>query len=82
MNALVTAVGRVNGNSKQTIGQPKAIARNSHATKVNVETGTGAIAPKVAIQRAKSSSPVKVEVGTGAIAPKVAIQRAKPSRQR
>ncbi len=43
---------------------------------VNVEIGTGAIAPKVAIARRKTAAPVKVEVGTGAIAPKVAIVRA------
>ena len=82
MNAFVAPVVRVNGNSNQTVGYPKAIARNSHSTKINVEIGTGAIAPKVAIQRAKSSLPVRVEVGTGAIAPKVAMQRAKSSWQR
>ena len=50
MNAYVANVGYVQGNSK-------AIARSSRATKVNVEIGTGAIAPKVAIQRANSSRP-------------------------
>jgi hypothetical protein len=81
MNAFIATVVRVNGISNQSIGYPKDIAHNSHSTKVNVEIGTGAIAPKVAIQRAKSQVPVRVEVGTGAIAPKVAIQRAKSSRQ-
>ena len=71
---------RVNGISNQSTGYPKVIARNSHATKVNVEIGNGAIAPKVAIQRAKAQAPVRVEIGNGAIAPKVAIQRAKSSR--
>ena len=75
MNAYVASVP---GNSNQTTGY--AIARNSRPTAVNVEIGTGAIAPKVAIQRAKSQAPVKVEIGTGAIAPKVAIQRANSSR--
>ena len=55
MNAFVATLVRVNGNSDQTIGFPKAIARNSRATIVKVEIGTGAIAPKVAIQRAKSA---------------------------
>jgi hypothetical protein len=54
------------------------IVRRSGATKVKVEVGTGAIAPKVAIVRRKGSAPVKVEVGTGAIAPKVAIARRNP----
>src|SRR5512138_2973949 len=53
------------------------IVRRFSTRKVNVEVGTGAIAPKVAIQRRKAQAPVKVEVGTGAIAPKVAIQRRK-----
>ena len=52
------------------------IARRT-TSKVNVEVGTGAIAPKVAIERRKTKLPVKVEFGTGAIAPKVAIQRGK-----
>jgi hypothetical protein len=53
------------------------IARPAHPIKVNVEVGTGAIAPKIAIHRSKGKAPVKVEVGTGAIAPKVAIHRRK-----
>ena len=55
------------------------VARRPSSTKVNVEVGTGAIAPKVAIERRKTKLPVKVEFGTGAIAPKVAIQRGKSS---
>jgi len=53
------------------------IALPAPSQKVNVEVGTGAIAPKVAILRFKNKAPVKVEVGTGAIAPKVAIHRRK-----
>jgi hypothetical protein len=53
------------------------ISRPARSRKVNVEVGTGAIAPKVAIHRFKGKAPVKVEMGTGAIAPKVAIHRRK-----
>ena len=53
------------------------IALPAPSRKVNVEVGTGAIAPKVAIHRFKGKAPVKVEVGTGAIAPKIAIHRSK-----
>jgi hypothetical protein len=55
----------------------KRVAHRFVSTKVNVEVGNGAIAPKVAIQRRMSQRPVKVEVGNGAIAPKVAIERSK-----
>ena len=58
------------------------VVRRSPTSAVNIEVGTGAIAPKVAIARRKVSAPVKVEVGTGAIAPKVAIARGKGSRSR
>jgi hypothetical protein len=80
MNAFVTIV-RGNPISNQTVDQPKNIARNARSANVNVEIGTGAIAPKVAIKRARSSPPVNVEIGTGAIAPKVAIKRSKVSQQ-
>jgi hypothetical protein len=53
------------------------IARRTQSAKVNVEVGTGAIAPKIAIARRKNQKPVKVEFGTGAIAPKVALHRGK-----
>jgi hypothetical protein len=55
--------------------KPVRIARPARSRKVNVEVGTGAIAPKIAIHRYKAKPPVKVEVGTGAIAPKVALHR-------
>ncbi len=70
---------RVNGTCKR--GQPTVVRRATSAP-VNVEVGTGAIAPKVAIARRNASAPVKVEVGTGAIAPKVAIARSKVSLRR
>ena len=60
------------------IKNPTVVRRPASAA-VNVEIGTGAIAPKVAIARRKASAPVKVEVGTGAIAPKIAIARSKRS---
>jgi hypothetical protein len=49
------------------------------SSKVRVEVGNGAIAPKVALHRTRT--PVKVEVGNGAIAPKVAIHRGKGAQQ-
>jgi len=49
------------------------------SSKVRVEVGKGAIAPKVALHRTRT--PVKVEVGNGAIAPKVAIHRGKGAQQ-
>jgi len=49
MNGFVAAVARVNTR------QSKTIARNVPSARVNVEVGTGAIAPKVAIKRARSS---------------------------
>jgi len=55
------------------------IVRRPATVAVNVEVGTGAIAPKVAIVRRRTTAPVKVEVGTGAIAPKIAIARSKRS---
>ena len=64
MNAFVAAVAR-----KVTV------VRHAGSSKVRVEVGNGAIAPKVALHRTKT--PVKVEVGNGAIAPKVAIHRGK-----
>ena len=67
MNAFVTAVAR-----KVTV------VRRVGLSKVRVEVGNGAIAPKVALHRTRT--PVKVEVGNGAIAPKVAIDRNKGAR--
>ena len=64
MNAFVAAVTR-----KVTV------VRRVGSSKIRVEVGNGAIAPKVALHRTKM--PVKVEVGNGAIAPKVAIHRGK-----
>ena len=64
-------------NDRQKSVRTVRIARRAQLRKVNVEFGTGAIAPKVAIQRRNNQKPVKVEFGTGAIAPKVAIQRGK-----
>jgi len=51
------------------------VVHSTGATKVRVEVGNGAIAPKVALHRVKV--PPKVEVGNGAIAPKVALHRVK-----
>ena len=62
MNAFVAAVAR-----KVTV------VRRVGSSKVRVEVGNGAIAPKVALHRTRT--PVKVEVGNGAIAPKVALHR-------
>jgi hypothetical protein len=62
MNAFATAVAR-----KVTV------VRRVGQSKVRVEVGNGAIAPKVALHRTRM--PVKVEVGNGAIAPKVALHR-------
>ena len=62
MNAFVAAVVR-----KVTV------VRRMGSSRVRVEVGNGAIAPKVALHRTKT--PVKVEVGNGAIAPKVAPHR-------
>jgi len=81
MNAFVTTQVVDNHGSKQASGQP-TVRRHVTANRVNVEIGTGAIAPKVAIVRRKASAPVNVEVGTGAIAPKVAIARGKASLPR
>ena len=64
MNASVAAVAR----------QVK-IVRRAGASKVRVEVGNGAIAPKVALHRVKTVP--KVEVGNGAVAPKVALHRVK-----
>ena len=41
MNASVATVVRANSNSNQTAGYPKAIGRNSHRARVNVEVGSG-----------------------------------------
>ena len=68
MNAFVAAVAR-----KVTV------VRRIGSSKVRVEVGNGAIAPKVALHRTRT--PVKVEVGNGAIAPKVAIHRGKGAQQ-
>ena len=81
MNAFVATPVRASEKSKQAIGQPTVVRRATSAP-VNVEVGTGAIAPKVAIVRRKASAPVNVEVGTGAIAPKVAIVRGKATLPR
>ena len=62
MNASVAASAR----------QSKVVRRKS-PSKVRVEVGNGAVAPKVALHRVKKAP--KVEVGNGAIAPKVAIHR-------
>jgi len=67
MNAFVAAVAR-----KVTV------VRRVGSSKVRVEVGNGAIAPKIAVHRTKT--PVKVEVGNGAIAPKVAIHRGKAAQ--
>ena len=77
MNAFVTTSVRA-AETLAATRQPTVVLR-PRSTAVNVEVGTGAIAPKVAIVRRKASAPVNVEIGTGAIAPKVAITRGKGS---
>jgi hypothetical protein len=64
MNANIAAVAR-----------RIKIVRRVGASRVRVEVGNGAIAPKVALHRVKVQP--KVEVGNGAISPKVALHRVK-----
>ena len=77
MNSIVQTPAR----SDERLASPVIVVRRASAP-VNVEVGTGAIAPKVAIVRRNAQPRVNVEVGTGAIATKVAIARGKTSPSR
>ena len=77
MNSITATADRKGERSNNA----KVVLRRT-PVRVNVEVGTGAIAPKVAIVRRKAQPRVNVEVGTGAIAPKVAIARGKTGSMR
>jgi len=79
MNAFITKLARATEGAGT---RRPAVVRRPAPKPVNVEIGTGAIAPKVAIVRRKAAAPVNVEIGTGAIASKVAIVRGKGSPSR
>ena len=81
MNELVKPGVFANDFSRTPCEQHVVISRSPRQSKVNVEIGNGAIAPKVALKRAKGQAPVNVEIGNGAIAPKVALKRAKASKR-